>query len=379
MLVEDGQVRDAPVTDALVTDVLVTDVLVIGAGQAGLSTAHHLYRSGIDTMVVDAGDGPGGAWRHRWDTLTMAGVNGIRELPGTAPPQADPREPANRAIPAWFEHYENDQGIDVRRPVRIRRVESLDDGRLRSSGSAPDGREVEFVSRILVNATGTWDAPFWPYYPGRESFAGRQLHTHDYRGPADVRGARVVVIGGGISAVQLAMEIAPVVAAQRWVTRRPPVWLERKFTQEAGRAAVAMVEERVRRGLPPRSVVSVTGLPLTAATRTARESGVLQRFPMFTSIDADGVQWADGSRFDADMLFWNTGFRASLDHLAPLHLRGAGGGIAMDGTRVVADPRIHLVGYGPSASTIGANRAGRAAAREITAFLATEPAAPQAI
>lgn len=364
--------------DAQVGDALVTDVLVIGAGQAGLSTAHHLYRGGIDTIVVDAADGPGGAWRHRWDTLTMAGVNGIRELPGTTPPLAEPAARANEAIPAWFGRYESDQGIEVRRPVRIRRVESLDDGRLRSTGSA-DGREVEFVSGILVNATGTWDAPFWPFYPGRESFGGRQLHTRDYRGPEDLRDARVVVIGGGISAVQLTMEIAPVVSALRWVTRRPPVWLEREFTQEAGRVAVAMVEERVRRGLPPRSVVSVTGLPLTPATRSARESGVLQRFPMFDRIDADGVQWADGSRFDADVLLWNTGFRASLDHLAPLHLRGAQGGIAMDGTRVVADPRIHLVGDGPSASTIGANRAGRAAAREIAAFLAADPAAPQAI
>lgn len=48
----------------------------------------------------------------------------------------------------------------------------------------------------------------------------------------------------------------------------------------------AMVEERVRRGLPPRSVVSVTGLPLTPAIREAREADVLHRFPMFAAIDA---------------------------------------------------------------------------------------------
>ncbi len=61
------------------------------------------------------------------------------------------------------------------------------------------------------------------------------------------------------------------------------------------------------------------------------------------------------------MILWATGFRAELEHLAPLHLRGPGGGIAMDGTQVAAEPRVHLVGYGPSSSTIGANRAGRAA------------------
>ena len=63
------------------------------------------------------------------------------------------------------------------------------------------------------------------------------------------------------------------------------------------------------------------------------------------------------------------GFRAAVDHLAPLRLREPGGGIQVDGTRVVRDPRVHLVGYGPSASTIGANRAGLAAATEALEFL----------
>ena len=59
------------------------------------------------------------------------------------------------------------------------------------------------------------------------------------------------------------------------------------------------------------------------------------------------------------------GFRAAVQHLAPLRLRAAGGGIRMDGTQVAGEPRLHLVGYGPSASTIGANRAGRTAARGV--------------
>ena len=62
------------------------------------------------------------------------------------------------------------------------------------------------------------------------------------------------------------------------------------------------------------------------------------------------------------MILWATGFRADLGHLAPLRLRDPAGGIRMDGTRAVRDERVHLVGYGPSASTIGANRAGRTAA-----------------
>ena len=114
---------------------------------------------------------------------------------------------------------------------------------------------------------------------------------------------------------------------------------------------------------------------LNDAIRQGLEDGVLDRLPMFDRITPDGVQWADGRRVDADVILWATGFRAAIDHLAPLRLREPGGGIRVDGTRAVADPRIHLVGYGPSASTIGANRAGRAAVRDIRTLLAEEPVA----
>ncbi len=95
---------------------------------------------------------------------------------------------------------------------------------------------------------------------------------------------------------------------------------------------------------------------------------------MFSEILEDGVRWPDGTVLHADVILWCTGFRSSLDHLAPLMLREPGG-ITMTGklaTQVAKDPRVHLVGYGPSASTIGANRAGRAAARELIAFLGDE-------
>src|SRR5699024_1174429 len=69
-----------------------------------------------------------------------------------------------------------------------------------------------------------------------------------------------------------------------------------------------------------------------------------------------------GTEVDADVIFWNTGFRHSLRHLAPLKLREPGGGILMDGeVRVPKDPRVLLVGYGSTASPVGSTRAGRRA------------------
>ena len=96
---------------------------------------------------------------------------------------------------------------------------------------------------------------------------------------------------------------------------------------------------------------------------------------MFTEIEPRGVRLADGGFLAADVILWATGFRAELEHLAPLHLRGPGGGIAMNGTKVAAEERVHLVGYGPSSSTIGANRAGRAAVAGILGMLGSRDGA----
>ncbi|WP_026929686.1 NAD(P)-binding domain-containing protein [Glycomyces tenuis] len=345
------------------------EVVVIGAGQAGLAAAHSLRRyfePETGFVVFDHNPRPGGAWQHRWPTLTFKTVNGVYQLPDMPVPTPEESAPVAEVIPEYFAEYERAFDLRVQRPVSVRAVESLPDKRL----EVETDRGV-WTARALINATGTWERPFWPRYRGQETFRGLQLHTAQYRGPEQFTGRRVAVVGGGISAIQHLMEIRPTAASTHWITRREPQWRDGEFNPDRGREAVAMVEERVRRGLRPRSVISVTGIPLTPEVRAAREAGVLDRLPMFDRIEPDGAVWADGRFIEFDTILWATGFRAALDHLAPLGLRGPRGGIAMDGTRVAADPRVHLVGYGPSASTIGANRAGRAAVREIRELLAT--------
>lgn len=363
----------------------LVDVAVIGAGQAGLSAAYHLQRRGLKPAgaggsasaatytVFDAEDGPGGAWRHRWKSLLMATVNGISDLPGIAKPDVNPAEPSSEFLERYFAGYERDLGLAIRRPVKVTAV-SREDGN-------PSGRlgittsDGGWSARAVINATGTWTRPFWPIYLGQATFRGRQLHVADYVAAEEFRGRHVIVVGGGISAVGLLDEISQVTTTS-WFTRREPEWRDAGFDAQAGHNAVALVEERVRQGLPPQSVVAVTGLIWTPALRAAAGRGALDRRPMFTSIEPDGVRLADGTLLAADVILWATGFRAELEHLAPLHLRGPGGGIAMDGTQVAAEPRVHLVGYGPSSSTIGANRAGRAAVAAILKLPGMQPPTP---
>lgn len=361
-------------------------MVVIGAGQAGLSVGYFLPRFGIeDFAVLDHNSGPGGAWRQRWPSLTLRSANHVHDLPGWGLTEALGTDcddiPAATGVASYFGGYERRFAIAVRRPAHVGSVtETGDPARPYRVRGRAGGGEVDYRAAAVINCTGTWDRPFIPTVPGAAQFRGRQLHAHDYRTADEFAGLRVAVVGAGITAVQLLLEIADV-AQTTWFTRREVAWDETGFDPEKGRRAVARVDRRVRAGLPPGSVVSVTGLPVTDAVRRGRESGVLIRRPMFAALTADGAVTVDLGTEPFDAILWCTGFRYSMAHLAPLGLRGPGGGIVMTGrlaTEVAGRPRLHLLGYGPSASTIGANRAGREAARAVAAQVLpnrTEPPA----
>lgn len=254
-------------------------VVVIGAGQAGLSAGHHLQRRGFVSalsdpgaprtfVMLDAESAAGGAWQHRWESLRIATVNGIFELPDLPPPALDPDEPSRTAVPRYFADFEQRRALPVLRPVAVTSVSRADDdpdGDLLVDADAGGWR-----ARAVVNATGTWNAPVLPRYPGQDSFRGRQLHTRDYVSAADLAGLRVAVVGGGISAVQQLEEISRT-ATVLWYTRREPVFLEGGFRPEVeGRTIIAAVTGDVEAGRPTGSVVSYTGLPWSSYAIAAR-------------------------------------------------------------------------------------------------------------
>jgi len=343
-------------------------VVVIGAGQAGLSAGHHLKRQGFASaltdpeaertfVMLDAEERPGGAWQHRWASLTMATVNNIFDLPGLRQPATDPATPSRSAVPAYFTAFEEAEKLPIVRPVTVRSVSRADDD--------PDGELLietsagPWLARAVINASGTWTNPVLPDYPGQDSFLGRQLHTRDYVSLEEFAGLRVAVVGGGISAVQQLEEISRV-ATVLWYTRREPVFRGSGFSPEVeGRETIEKVTADAEAGNPTGSIVSYTQLAWTPYALAAKARGALERRPMFTAIEPYGVREADGSFTGVDVILWATGFRPALAHLDPLELRNERGGIEVRGTQVVAEPRVHLIGFGPSQSTVGANRAGR--------------------
>ncbi len=371
-------------------------IIVIGAGQAGLSAAQTLVRKRMepftDFIVLDANEGPGGAWRHRWPSLTLGKAHGIHDLPGLELGTPDPKEPASSVVSRYYGSYEDHFDLPVLRPYKVLAVTS--------AGALGDDRDVdadlvvtarntatqeihEWTTCAIINATGTWDQPFWPYYPGIETFKGRQLHTKDYTSAQEFAGKRVLVVGGGASAVQFLLPLAEEGAHTLWSTRRAPVFGEKIFDRSWGIDVEREVRARTEAGLPTVSVVGTTGLALTPEYQQGIDSGILiSRGPLeriepqgivFTGVTQDQAittmpAW-EGGYEQVDVILWATGFKHALKHLTPLKLRSPHGGIATDGARVFADPRIYLAGYGAGASTIGATRTGRVAGASAVKFV----------
>ncbi len=361
-----------------------TSVVVIGAGQAGLSVGYYLRRLGLDPgndfVILDRGPGTGGAWQNRWEALRIGSAHKINDLPGMDElgisfETADRHAPAKDVVADYYRRYEDHYGLQVVRPADVTSVENFGtDLKVHFTLDGDDPKDVSTIT--VVNATGTWGAPFIPWYPGLKSFEGRHVHTNDYRSAEDFAGKSVVVVGGGTSAIGFLLELEGVASDLTWVSRRPIDFLEDgEMNLEARSEAVRLQDDAARAGRALPSIVSGTGVPRTRRIQAGIERGVLTPRPIFDSIEPHGVRWADGAFKYADAIIWSTGFRPELRHLAPLKLREKEGGVVVAQGASWKDPRIFFAGYGPQASTIGANRAGRLIARQVIATLSKLQAA----
>lgn len=364
-------------------------VIIVGGGQAGLATAYYLLRAGVEVLVLDDQEGPGGGWRHVWPSMTLFSTAEFSNLPGIPMPAFDGFPPASHVID-YLRKYEDRYSIPVERPVRVTRVEfrggragsSLDDGSS-TPGSASGSGAGRFVihaddrswaAEHVVAATGTWSAPFVPRLPGK--FGGKQWHSANYPGVEPFRGSRVAVVGGANSAAQIAAELTGV-ADVTWFTRREPQWMPDDVD---GRVLFQRNRERmlaILRGEDDPGADSQLGdIVMLPEVLAARDEGRLRATPMFSSLDelngpspgegADsfndaGSRHGEGSGRAAgfDHLIWCTGFRPALGPVRSL----------LDG-REPTVPGLHLVGYGdwagPGSATItGLGPHAKAAARAI--------------
>ncbi|WP_308310489.1 NAD(P)-binding domain-containing protein [Streptomyces sp. CC210A] len=256
------------------------EVAVIGGGQSGLAAAHTLRERGLTPVVLEASAQAAGAWPHYYDNLTLFSPARYSSLPGLPFGGNPDRYPRRDEVVDYLLRYAEHLDAEVRTGRRVEKVRADGDGfRL----TFADGAELG--ARAVVAATGGFGRPHRPMLPGLDSFSGTVLHVSEYRSPEAFAGRRVVVVGAGNSAVQVATELsgrARVSLAGRhpvhWFPQRPLGGRDLHFWLKVTGWDIAPLG-RFRRAPATMAVID------DGRYRAALAAGRPDRRPMFTRLD----------------------------------------------------------------------------------------------
>ena len=177
-------------------------VLIVGAGPAGLASAACLKQRGIEPLVLEAGASLGNSWRHHYDRLRLHTVKQQSHLPGVPFAKELARYPTRAEVVAYLDAYAARFAIVPRTAEQVRRVLAAEDGFVVESARAT------YRARAVVIASGLNRVPNPERLPGQERFRGTLIHSRDYRNANRFLDERVLVVGGGNTGAEIALDLA---------------------------------------------------------------------------------------------------------------------------------------------------------------------------
>ncbi|MCZ2838043.1 flavin-containing monooxygenase [Modestobacter sp. VKM Ac-2985] len=288
----------------MISPASVYDVLVVGAGQAGLGTAWWLARKGVrDVVVVDAAE-VGGSWLRRWESLQLFTPRRFSSLPGMAFPAGPTPTPDRVEMADHLQRYARRLDVPVRSWTPVTRLTP------HPVGFCAETREGPVLARHVVLATGPFARPRVPAAAQELDPAVAQLHSADYCRPADLPAGPVLVVGGGNSAAQLAVELSATHEVTVLSPREPRFLPERVLGVSVywwlllSGVLNAGGDSWVARGIRRRGD-AIIGREL----RRLRDDGVIGwRTGRVVGAGGDRVHLDDGRTEQVSAVLWCTGF-----------------------------------------------------------------------
>jgi putative flavoprotein involved in K+ transport len=315
----------------------VFDVAVIGGSQAGLAVGYHLAQLGLRFVVLEAGSETGHVWRSRWDSLTLFTPAQYSSLPGMAFPLPKDTYPSKDDVAAYLGSYISAFDLPVRHNAKVTTLSQRDGAYVVATA------DEEFTASQVVVATGPFQVPFVP--PVADDLDGSvfQIHSADYRNPAQLpEDGQVLVVGGGNSGFQIAEELAVTRRVDLAVGNRVPSLPQRLLGRDLfwwlrgiGFMKVS-TDSRLGRMLAKRDVL------IGSSARRLRRSGVALRKRLVSAAGRRAV-FDDGSEQDIDAIVWATGYRSDLSWIDVPGVRDESGRI-IHRRGVTAAPGLFFIG-----------------------------------
>jgi hypothetical protein len=316
-------------------------VIVIGAGPAGLAAAACLQQRGIRATVIEQAQAVGASWRNHYERLHLHTVKSHSALPGLPFPAEAPRYVPRQGVVDYLEAYAQHHGIAPVRGQTVVRITHEGGQWCAHLASGP-----VFAAPQLVLATGANREPLVPLLPGQHLFAGRVLHSREYRNAQPFQGRRVLVVGMGNTGAEIALDLAeqgvavalsvrsPVNIVRRDVLGRPTqlssIALAR-LPEPLGDALASLLRRltvgdlsrwglRTPKASPLRQLRREGKTPMIDIGTLARiRSGEIAVFPGIAALQRDRVRFLDGREQAFDSIVLATGYSAGLPVLFPQH------------------------------------------------------------
>ena len=355
-------------------------VCVIGAGSSGIASCQVLAARGIPFDCFEKGSGVGGNWRYRNDngmssayrSLHINTSRGLMSYATFPMPEDYPDYPSHFQIATYFDDYVDHFGLRdrIRFATEVVRVEPAGEGEWEVSFSEGGGQpRSERYGAVLVANGHHWD-PRWPEppFPGSEGFAGEQMHAHDYREPEMLDDKRVLVLGIGNSACDIAVESSRSARSTFLAMRRGawviPKYLQGRPTDEAASPALARLPLALQRRFFARALKVAAGDPasyglpepdhkLMEAHPTV-SSELLPRIghgeiavrPNIASFPGGRrIRFSDGSEEEIDLVIYCTGYRISFPFLDEQVIRAQDNRVTLYRRVVSVDnPGLYFIG-----------------------------------
>ncbi|GAB3039175.1 NAD(P)/FAD-dependent oxidoreductase [Parafrigoribacterium mesophilum] len=355
------------------------DTVVVGGGQAGLALGYYLAQQQRDFVILDAHARVGDAWRQRWDSLRLFTPAKFDGLPGVRFPEDRLSFPTKDQQADYLEDYAARFDLPVHTGVMVDAVWRDEDGFLVTAGAD------RWLANNVVLATGGSQRPRLPQLAASIGPEVLQLHSSEYRNPAQLRPGAVVVVGVGNSGAEIALE----------VSRSHPTWLagtpSGQLPVRHGRAAARFLLPLVRFvalhvltmatpvGRKAHLAMTTRAAPLIRTKMTDLAAAGVRSVPRVVTV-ANGMPMTDGdSALSVDNVIWCTGYRTDFNWV---HLPGFQDGARPAQARGIVDsvPGLYFLGQeflfsAVSATVTGVRRDARYLARHMNPPLRGEGAA----
>lgn len=338
---------------------------IIGAGVAGIGAARLLNQAGFECEVFEKGHQVGGVWTAGYHTYGLQTPKSLYEVPDYPMPESYPRVPSGAELQAYFENYAKDFKVfeKIRFNTEVTQLAKDKNGNwlIHFTDNETGSSETKPFDFVVV-ASGIYFDPFIPELPGQKKFKGQILHSSQYRTPSSVTGRKVVVVGFGKSALDVAgdaakfaKEVTLVYRKAHWpipmdvlnfldvrriyLTRlasallplyqRPDKWVKALHTQLPWLVSSfwRLTENIIKFQYPLKAcgvlpeepieidIFNLDFLPRKEVYQLMRQGKIINRKSQIKAFTESGIELEYGEHIDCDTVIFGTGYKSNYSFL----------------------------------------------------------------